>query len=109
MVVRVNVRSNLTGVRRRANELVGLGQYALANQVHADSNLYAPMKSTDLRNQSNVSADNKQIIYNTPYARRLYYNQFVNYTTPGTGPKWDQKAKSIHKNDWIRIMEEAMR
>lgn len=109
MSVRVNVRANLGGVRKKTNQMVKLGQYALANQVHADSNLYAPMKSTDLINQSNVSADNKKIVYNAPYARRQYYNQYVNYTTPGTGPKWDQKAKSIHQRDWIRITEEAMR
>lgn len=109
MAVRVNVRANLSGVTKKTKQMVKLGQYALANQIHADSNLYAPMKSTDLRNQSNVSADNKQIIWNTPYARRLYYNQYVNYTTPGTGPKWDQKAKSIHQRDWLRITEEAMR
>lgn len=109
MAVRVHVRANLGGVRRKTKKMVQLGQYALANQVHADSNLYAPEKSTDLKNQSNVSDDNKQIIWNTPYARRQYYNQYTNYTKPGSGPKWDQKAKSIHKSDWERITEEAMR
>jgi hypothetical protein len=109
MAVSVNVTAQLGGINAKVKKMVKLGQFALANQVHADSNMYAPMLSTDLRNQSNISADNKQIVYNTPYARRQYYNQFINYTTPGTGPKWDQKAKSIHKNDWLRITEEAMR
>lgn len=86
-----------------------LGQYALANQVHADANLYAPRKSGDLRIQSYVSMDSKQIIWNAPYARRQYYNQFRNYTTPGTGPKWDQKAKAIHGRQWQSIVKKAMK
>lgn len=107
-MIRVNVRAHLRGVQGKVDEMVRLGQFAFANQVHADSNLYAPMKSTDLRNQSNVTADNKQIVYNTPYSRRQYYNQYANYTTPGTGPKWDQKAKSIHIKDWEKITKRAM-
>lgn len=109
MSIRVRVTQNLRGVTTRVNQMTERGQYALVNEVYADSNLYAPMLSTDLRVESEVSHDLKSILWNTPYARRHYYNQMVNYTTPGTGPKWFEKAKSIHLESWKRVTEAAMR
>src|SRR5690625_2261155 len=109
MAVTVNIKKNLKGVTKRVNQMTKLGQYALANQVHADSNNYVPFLSGDLRNQSSVSSDNKQITWNVPYARRQYYNVGAKFTTPGTGPKWDKKAKSIHGKSWERITEKAMK
>lgn len=109
MAVRVNVKKDLKGVTKRVSQMTKLGQYALANQVHADSNRYAPLLTGDLRNQSAVSSDNKSIIWNVPYARRQYYNYGARFTTPGTGPKWDEKAKSIHLRSWERITEKAMK
>lgn len=108
-MARIRINRNLTGVQVRANQMIERGQHALVNQVYADTNLYVPMKSTDLRTQSQIASDEKSIVWNTPYARRQYYNQMVNYTTPGTGPKWDEKAKSIHKESWARVAKAAMR
>lgn len=109
MAVRVKIKKNLKGIKPRVSQMTQRGQYALANQVHADSNLYAPMKSSDLRNQSTIAIDGKSVIWNVPYARRQYYNQFSKYTTPGTGPKWDQKALSIHRSQWEQIIKKAMK
>lgn len=116
MTVRVKVTKNLKGIPVRVNQMTKLGQYALANQVHADSNRYAPLLSGDLRNQSYVTADNKQVVWNVPYAKAQYYGQVGKgrypvrrYTTPGTGPKWDEKAKSIHRTSWERVAKAAMK
>lgn len=109
LMARIRVRRNLGGVQVRASQMIERGQHALVNQVYADANMYAPMKSSDLRNQSQIGSDNKSIVWNAPYARRHYYNQMVNYTTPGTGPKWDEKAKSIHLESWARVAKAAMR
>lgn len=108
-MARIKVTKQLSGVKTRVNEMTKRGQYAFANQVHADSNLYAPRLSGDLRMQSQITNDNKQIVWNAPYARRHYYNQMTNYSTPGTGPKWDQKAKSIHMKSWERVAKAAMK
>ena len=105
----INVRVNLRGVRSRLERLNRVGQYALANQVHADSNNYAPFLTGDLRSQSAVSTDGKSIIWNAPYARRQYFNVGAKFTTPGTGPKWDQKAKAIHGGSWADIVSRSMR
>lgn len=110
MSVRVNVTKDLRGVKKRVDGMKKLGQYAFVNQVHHDSNLYAPRKSGDMRIQSYVTPDNKQIIWNAKYARKQYYAPGGwKYTTPGTGPKWDQKAKGIHGKQWERITQKAMK
>lgn len=116
MAVRVNIKKDFGGIKPRVNQMTKLGQYALAHQVHQDSNHYAPKRSGDMRIQSYVSGDNKQIIWNAPYARAQYYGRVGKgrypvrkYTTPGTGPKWDQKAKSIHIKEWEKIVGKAMK
>lgn len=109
MAIRVRINKDLKGVVKRTQQMTKLGQYALVNQVHADSNLYAPMLSSDLRNQSTIAIDGKSIIWNVPYARRQYYNYGANFTTPGTGPKWDSKALAIHGKQWEQITKKAMK
>lgn len=108
-MARIKVSKKLTGVGVRINDMTQKGQRAFVNQVYADTNRYAPMLSGDLRNQSSIAIDGKSIVWNVPYARRHFYNQMVNYTTPGTGPRWDLKAKSIHLESWRRVAEAAMR
>lgn len=107
--MRISVKKDLKGVKVKTDRMTKLGQYALVNQVHADSNQYAPMLSGDLRNQSSITMNAKSIIYNVPYARKQYYNFGAKFTTPGTGPKWDSKAKAIHGKSWERITKKAMK
>ena len=109
MAVKINVRKDLKGVPKRVKQMTKKGQYALANQVHSDMEDYVPALSRDLRNHSYVTADNKEVVYPEIYAKRQFYNQFSNYTTPGTGPRWDLKAKSIHGKSWERIIKKAMK
>ena len=109
MAIKVKVTKDLKGVKTRVNQMTKLGQYALANQVYQDSNRYAPKLTGDLRSQSYITPDNKQIVWTVRYARRQYYNYGAKFTTPGTGPKWDSKALAIHGKQWERIVKKAMR
>lgn len=109
MAVRVKVMKDLIGVKPRVEQMTKLGQYALVNQVHADMNNYVPKLTGDLRNQSFIASDGKSIIYNVRYAKRQFYVPARRYTTPGTGPRWDEKAKSIHIRSWERVTERAMK
>ena len=109
MAVRVSVKADLGRVKSRTERMTKLGQFALANQVLADSNNYAPFLSGDLRNQSTIGIVGKTITWNVPYARRQYHNIGAKFSTTGTGPKWDQKAKAIHGSSWIGIVKAAMK
>lgn len=107
--MKVRVRKDSWNLPNRINDMTKAGQHAFANQVLADSNMYAPFLSGDLRNQSTITMDGKQIIWNVPYARRQYYNYGAVFSTAGTGPKWDKKAQAIHMNEWIKVIEGAMK
>lgn len=76
------------------------GKVAMANQALADMNPFVPMREGTLRTTGHVSGEANEIVWNTPYAKRLFYNQFYNYTTPGTGPRWDLKAGGLFMKDW---------
>lgn len=99
----VTVTVDLKGVQKKFSGVARLkGQRAMANQAHSDMNQFVPALSYDLRNQSAIGLDGSSIYYNVPYARRMFYTQFTNYTTAGTGPRWDLKAKSLYMNDWVK-------
>jgi hypothetical protein len=98
----IRVRVNLDNVDRYIDRSIERGKFILANQVQADSNIYVPRLSGDLRRYSQVSNNNENVIWSQPYARIQYYGQFRNYTTPGTGPRWDEIAKRNHLLSWIR-------
>lgn len=108
-MMQIKVTKDLKGVPVRLSQMTKLGQYALVNQVHADSNNYVPLLTGDLRNQSTIALDGKSIIWNAPYARKQYWNYGAKFTTPGTGPKWDSKALAIHRDSWIRVTKAAMK
>lgn len=82
-------------------QMVTRGKRILANQAMADMNQFVPAKSNVLRLSVTIGIDGSNIYYNTPYARRHFYAPGDwNYTTPGTGPRWDEKAKGIYMSDW---------
>ena len=98
----VNVKINLDGVRKKLSDAaVKQGRYALANQALADMNQFVPMDEGTLRQTASINIDGSGINYNTPYSAKLFYMYMYNYTTPGTGPRWDLKAKSAFMSDWI--------
>lgn len=103
----IRVTSNLNGVEERLRRNNERAQEAVINQVYADMNRYVPFRTGDLRNQSQVTTDRKSIRWNTPYARRLFYNPSYNFRTPGTGAHWDELAKAVHLRSWQRVVERA--
>ena len=81
-------------------QMITKGKRVLANQAMADMNQFVPAKSHVLRLSAFVDIDGSSIYYNTPYARRHFYAPGDwNYTTPGTGPRWDEKAKGIYMSE----------
>lgn len=87
--------------QKLSSKNVDRGRYALANQALADMNQFVPMDEGILRQTATIDISGEGINYNTPYARRLFYMYMYNYTTPGTGPRWDIKAKSLFMSSWM--------
>lgn len=99
----VQIKIDLDGVKKKLSpQAQQRGQYALANQALADMDQFVPKKDGILRMSATIDNDGGAINYNTPYARRLFYMYMYNYTTPGTGPRWDNKAKGLFMSEWIK-------
>ena len=71
---------------------------------------YVPMDKGLLR--TIVDLDDTSITYMSPYAAYQYYGihkdgtgQVINYTTPGTGPYWDQLMISADMPDIEKEMQ----
>jgi len=84
-----------------------VAEYAIANQAMLDMERFVPLRDGDLRGSGHVSGN--QIVYNTVYTRAQFYGssynkhrsfKFSKYTTPGTGPRWDLKAKGMYGDKW---------
>lgn len=86
-----------------SSSAVNTGQFFVANQMLADMNPFIPMREGILRLTGHVTYGNNAIEWVTPYAKRMFYEQHYNYTTPGTGPRWDLKASGLFMNDWIQV------
>lgn len=96
------VTINLDGVNARlSQQAMNRGRYAVANQAISDMNQFVPMDEDTLRMSATIDIDGGAINYNTPYSNNLFYMYKHNYTTPGTGPRWDLKAKSVFMSEWI--------
>lgn len=90
--------------RKLSGDNMDRALYALTNQAHADMDQYVPKRHGHLRQDSFVK-DNR-ITYMVPYARAQFRgvvgkgHPVRNYTTPGTGKRWDLKAKGNHMDAW---------
>lgn len=97
----VKVTIDLAGVEAKLGaDSMRNGRRAFANQALADMNPFVPFKEGPLRQATSIAMDGSQIDYHMPYAKRQFYVQHSNYTTPKTGPRWDEKAKGLHISDW---------
>ena len=98
---------------RLSNKNVLRAKLALANQALADMNPFVPMKEGILRTATSVDLDGGGINYHMPYAGPQFYGfingaRIYNYTTPGTGSRWDLRAKAKYMSDWERAFVKGM-
>ena len=91
------------------------GQLAFAPMFIRDAERLVPLKDGPLRASAHPVNGGKQAVYDVispkngyPYAPRLFYEQFMNYTTPGTGPRWDLRAEGLFATKWVSELERIM-
>lgn len=106
-MARVKVTTHLKPMEDQLVKGTKSARQRVANQIHADSNRYAPMLTGDLRNQSTINIDGSAITWNAFYSIYQYSKQYSNYSTPGTGPKWDEVAASKHMAAWEQVAKRA--
>ncbi|MCM3620509.1 minor capsid protein [Sutcliffiella horikoshii] len=104
----VQVNINLTKVKKRISQAsVNRGRMIAANQMVADMNQFVPMDENILRQTGHSNKGGTALLWEMPYAARLFYMPMYNYTTPGTGPRWDIKAKRMFMSDWLKAFVEG--
>lgn len=74
-------------------------QQAFGEMFLKSATPYVPYEFGPLRASGRVEDGGRIIIWQTPYARRWFYEP-ANFKTPGTGNRWDLKAEGLHMSEW---------
>ncbi|GEP75465.1 MULTISPECIES: minor capsid protein [Weissella] len=85
---------------------------ALTSQMGKDMEKYVPLRKGPLRANLTITPD--RLSYGEVYARAQFYGtngivSFHNYTTPGTGPRWDRKASKDYMDSWVDTFKRGLR
>ncbi|PAD67028.1 minor capsid protein [Bacillus sp. 7586-K] len=113
--ITVNANLDIDEIIRRQQVANKEAQFALDNQVLKDSNYFAP---EDLGYAGGLKASSLlhsrlgqgHIEWNTPYARRLYYNPQYNFSkdkNPNAQGLWFEAAKAVNKNNWVDVAQKS--
>lgn len=100
--VEVNTNGVVNGIRNKW----GAGLYRLMAVIRDDCNKYVRIDKGTLRKSSYSASqpDRGLIIWNTPYARRVYYTGKPRTTVnPSASLMWCEKAKAEHMKKWQQM------
>lgn len=91
-------------------DMLKLAQFALDQQVIADSNYYCPYRKGYLQDSAVINSrpGTGLVVWATPYASRLYYHPEYHFSkdkNPNARGKWFEWAKSVNLEKWRKIAE----
>lgn len=73
----------------------------LSEQILTDCNTYVRMQSGNLADSGHTEAGGKRIVWNTPYAKKVYYTGTpLKNRNPNASLRWCEKAKRMHSGEW---------
>lgn len=108
MSAKVTVRLELDSprVQQRFDQRFQKAQKFLDSEVLRCSAPYVPMRDGNLmRSGTNgTHLGSGQVIYNAPYAKRMYYGLSYNFSRdkhPQACAQWFEKAKATSKKHWM--------
>lgn len=112
-MIRTNVQVQLNDIAASVEKRRQKAQAVLDEQILKDSNNYAPQDTTELiRSGIRMSMIGQgQIIWDTAYARRLYYNPQYNFSkdvNPNAQGLWFEAAKAAHLPEWVNLAAREM-
>lgn len=111
-MIGLNVTVDLSKLKPNLEKRVKKMQLILDTQVIKDSNFYAPQMDGALQNSALIASQigTGAIMWDTPYARKLYYNPGYHFSTdknPNAQGLWFEAAKADFISDWIKIVEKV--
>lgn len=112
-MIKLNVKVAVNQIQNAIAKRGGKVQAVLDQQILKDSNNYAPQDTSELiRSGIRMSMIGRgQIIWDTPYARRLYYNPQYNFSkdvNPNAQGLWFEAAKAAHLHEWTALVAKEM-
>ncbi|UTI41120.1 minor capsid protein [Niallia sp. RD1] len=104
------IEFNTANISSRIRNTLEETQKILDVQVLKDSNYYAPQDTGELQRSGDrlTIPGSGKVIWETPYARRLYYGITFNFSkdkNANAGPLWFEQGKSTFLSDWVRIVQ----
>lgn len=108
------VKSTLdAGVIRKLKTDIEKAQAPLDSLVLQDSNFFVPIKTGTLQKSGiiNTKIGSGEIVWQTPYARRLYYEykKPAHQANPNACSKWFEAAKARWLDKWTRFVNEYIK
>lgn len=106
-MISFNIKINLDALKPKMRRRKAKAQVALDNQIIKDSNMEAPRDIGTLRESALTASKigKGKIVWDTPYARRLYYNP--QYSFEIGGGLWFEYAKMKYRHDWTKIVSDS--
>lgn len=94
--------------------LFSKAQKFLDSEVLRTSAPFVPMRTGELMRSGTrgTKIGSGEVIYVAPYSRKMYYGSGLNFRTdkhPQARAFWFEAAKAIHKDAWLRGVQEIAR
>lgn len=102
---------NTSKLKRKQSSAKEAAQMMLDQEVLKDSNYFIAKETGELERSSlrHSRIGEGHIEWNTPYARRLYYNPQYNFSkdvNPNAGGLWFESAKALNGAEWLKKVKE---
>ena len=102
--VKIKVHSPATTTSRLKAIFDSKARPVVAEQILTDCNTYVRMQSGNLANSGHTEAGGKRIVWNTGYAKKVYYTGTPRKNkNPNASLRWCEVAKRKHANDWAAM------
>ena len=120
--IKVNLDSVQEILAKRDLEPGGKAQRFMSSEIQRLSDPYTPFDNGILKSNVSISLDGTQIIYNAPYAKRMWYGKVmagsplvatdkdINFQgAPMRGKEWVTRAMIDRKQDVISAVEKFIK
>lgn len=106
-MLKLSMNMDLPSLQGKQKDAKRAAQMQLDQDVLKSSNYFIPSDTLELMRSSIRFSEigSGELIWNTPYARRLYYNPQYNFSTdtnPNARGLWFEEGKAVDKDDWIQ-------
>lgn len=110
----VTVHFNASELKNELTRNGRMAQVMLDDAVKRDTDPYVPMDTGMLARsvQTASPSGSGAVVYDTPYAHRLYYGLAFNFRKthhPLATAQWFEAAKSVNEKRWIAEVERILK